>query len=306
MFKWPTLPAPEAPAHELADFFELECWKTGRTSHTEVSRALVPLEENVYSTGVPEHDRAEEVVGGALQEIEHRRAVCGCRYPFALERGGVLRIDVSNEYGVVYLFMLLATRMNMARDRLHADIDGTLLFERLSAETAREYFGERAESFVLGTASGSDMFPNKVNDLCQRLQEGYGYRDLPGTGERHKDGKLDVVVWKPFRDNREGKLIGFGQCKTGTHWKNPLTQLQPDIFCRLWMREQPVFTPVRMFFITEAIGQLGWREYAAYAGLLFDRCRVIDFGGSICSEVLEQIEVWTKAAAETVGLASSW
>ena len=306
MFKWPTLPAPEASAHELADFFEILCWKTGQTSHTDVSRALTPLDENDYAAGVPEYDRAEEIVGRAFHEIEQRRSACGGRYPFALERGGFLRIDVSDEYAIVYLYLLLATRLNMARDRLQADIDGTLLFEKLSAEAAREYFGSRAESFVFGTASGSEAFPDKVNDLCQRLQEGFGYDGLSGTGDRHKDGKLDVVVWKPFRDNREGKLIGFGQCKTGTHWKDPLTQLQPDMFCRLWMRQQPVFVPVRMFFITEAIGQSGWREHATHAGLLFDRCRVIDFSGRVCNEVLEQVVAWTKAAAETAGLLSSW
>ncbi len=306
MFKWPTLPAPGASAHELADFFELHCWKTGRTSHSDVSHALTPLDENDYSGGVPEHDRAEEVVGRAIHEIEQRRSTCGRRYPFALERGGLLRVDVSDEYAIVYLYLLLATRLNMARDRLQADIDGTLLFEKLSAEAARAYFGSRAESFVFGTASGSEAFPDKVNVLCQRLQEGFGYDGLAGTGDRHKDGKLDVVVWKPFRDNREGKLIGFGQCKTGTHWKDPLTQLQPDMFCRLWMRQQPVFVPVRMFFITEAIGELGWREHATHAGLLFDRCRVIDFSGSVCNEVMEQVVAWTKAAAETAGLLSSW
>jgi hypothetical protein len=306
MFKWPTVPAPQAPAHELADFVELQCWKNGRTSHTEVSRALIPLEENDYSDGVPEDDKAEEVVGSALQEIEHRRSVCGCRYPFALERGGVLRIDVSDECGIVYLYLLLATRLNMARDRIQADIDGTLLFENLSAETAREYFGTRAESFVFGTASGTDAFPNKVDDLCQRLKEGYGYDTLSGTGARHQDGKLDVVAWKPFRDDRAGKLIGFGQCKTGTHWKDTLTQLQPDGFCSLWMRLRPVLVPVRMFFVTEAIGRGAWRENATDAGLLFDRCRVIDFSGRVGKRVLEQVVAWTKAAAETAGLASSW
>lgn len=32
MFKWPGLPSPRAPAHEVADFAELVCWRDGGTS----------------------------------------------------------------------------------------------------------------------------------------------------------------------------------------------------------------------------------------------------------------------------------
>ena len=36
----------------------------------------------------------------------------------------------------------------MKYNRVHAEIDGSLLLEELAADVAREYFGNRAEKFV--------------------------------------------------------------------------------------------------------------------------------------------------------------
>ena len=56
MFKWPGLPSPSAPVHELADFAELVCWQEGNTSVVALTQALGRLEENDYTDGVIEED----------------------------------------------------------------------------------------------------------------------------------------------------------------------------------------------------------------------------------------------------------
>ena len=85
-----------------------------------------------------------------------------------------------------------------------------------------------------------------------------------------------MVVWKPFSDKRQGKLIGFGQCKTGTHWKNGLYELVPDGFCRKWVRTIPAVKPLRLYFITSLPRGTESYDSCVYAGIFFDRCCILD------------------------------
>lgn len=300
MFKWPDLPSARAAEHELADFAELVCWKYRIASQTAICADLNRLEENDYSEGVPEEDEVPQVVEAAYMEMERRRKACRGGYPYAIdERGKTLKLSVDerNHRHIVYRYLLLATRLNMKSARKHADIDGALLLEEVAADVGREYLGARAEHLVFGTGSGLSGFRGKVEDLCRRLQEGDGFDNREEAEPSERDGKLDVVVWKHFADCRAGKLIAFGQCKTGTDYRDTLTQLQPDSFCKKWLRSSPVVPPVRMFFVAEAMSRLRWRSAAVDAGLLFDRCRIVDFCDDLSEEVLEKVMAWTEAAA---------
>ena len=301
MPNWPEVPSPRALAHELADYAELFCWKEESTSLTALSRALGRLDENDYSGGVPGDEPAYDKAEQAFAEIERRIEVCKEGYPFAFDPKGLTLQIMSEHKGFrheVYKYLLLATRLNMRDNRVHAEIDGTLLFERLAAEIARSYFGNRARSLVFGTASNERTFEAKVNNLCHQLGEGVGYSSSDSRDQYVRDGKLDIVVWKPFEDKLEGQLIGFGQCKTGTSYRNELTNLQPDDFCRKWLIRSPFVPPVRMFFVAEAqLMSLGHRaSMSVNAGLLFDRCRIIEYSGEVDDEVLSSLRDWTNAA----------
>ena len=311
MFKYPGVPTARASAHELADFAELMAWRDGRVSTTDLSRAIGRIEENDYGDGVPEEDEADQDAGEAYVEIETRDHACGmdAGYPFSIDTRGKTLARYSEKLDcqqLVYLYLLLATRLNMRDKRMHAEIDGARLFEKLCAGVARSYLGKRAESMVFGTASETGGFPARVACLCRRFGEGGGVKDdvLPTVG----DGKLDIVAWKPFADSWQGKLIIFGQCKTGTVYRDMMTELQPDAFCAKWLREQPPVLPVRAFFVSEALSRSGvsskrqWYDSSVDAGLLFDRCRIVDFCDSVAEDVLEELRTWTEAAAEVFGL----
>ena len=305
MFKWPGTPSSRAPENEIADYAELLSWRDGSTSKTAISAALGRLDDNDYTAGVPEEDEIPYRVEGAYEETERRKEASRDAYPFAVDRQGyTLRFDTASSDGrrAVYRYLLLATRLNMRTNRVHANIDGAQLLERLSAEVAREYLGERAESLVFGTAASQTGFPAKVDELCERLKEGVGFKNWSGGRMNVRDGKLDIVAWKHFTDEMPGKLIAFGQCKTGTNYSDSLTQLQPDSFCRKWLLRQITPTPMRMFFISEALSIYDWFNAVSDAGLLFDRCRIVDFCDDIPSGVLSEIKVWTDAAAQATGL----
>ena len=309
MFKWPQTPSPRASKQELADYTELVCWREGLMSRTALSGQLGRIDDNDYSDGVPEEDPTDGVVHTVYAEIEQRLDACRDGYPFLIDNQGyTLRSvsDIENHRHIVYQYLLLATRLNMNESRMQADIDGALLLEELAADVAREYFGARAESIVFGTAANTQDFPNKVNQLCKGLKEGDGFLSHQEAPTTERDGKLDVVAWKHFNDGRPGKLIAFGQCKTGTSYMNTLSQLQPDSFCRKWFRSFPALVPLRMFFVADAISRLLWYNAVSDAGLLFDRCRIVDFCGDISADVLSKVKAWTAAAARENELEVRW
>lgn len=309
-FKWPGLPSARAPEHEIADFAELVCWQEGSTSATALASALGKIDENAYPDGVPEEEDLPKDVTAAFQEIERRTEYCGNGYPFAIrQQGYTLRLayDPKNGKHIIYQYLLLATRLHMDLNpshtgRRHAGIDGAYLFEKLTAEVARNYFGDRSESMVFGTAAGQADFPWKIEELCRRLNEGDGFMNRDELAAQAKDGKLDVVVWKPFADNYPGKLIAFGQSKTGTTYDGEFARLMPDSFCQKWLLSFPAVLPVRMFFAAEARHRGRWYSDTAEAGILLDRCRIIDFCDEISKNTLDKVAAWTSAAAASTGL----
>lgn len=311
MFKWPGEPSPSDKAHELADYVELVAWRDGSMSAVALSRFLGRREDPDYSVGgVPEEDEVDTVAEDAFVEIGRRHEACAGGYPFVLDdNGAIVRRQghiggEENARHTIYKYLLLATRLNMKDDRQHDGYDGTQLLEELAAESAMSYLGNRSESMVFGTAASASGFPGRVNELCSRMAEGGGFVDHDNTASRQQDGKLDVVAWTPFSDRLPGQLIMFGQCKTGTHYNDQLAQLQPDAFCSKWLRTQPAATPARAFFLAEALPRSGWRDSAVDAGVLFDRCRIVDFARDASADLLARIRGWTDAAAIATGLSS--
>jgi hypothetical protein len=300
MYKVPNVPSPAADVHEIADFIEIECIRNDTISAREILSSLDLPEDHYYPGGVPEDEKLEPKISDSLNEIDRRYRLCGTRYPFKVEKHGhlvTLNLKADETIREIYTFLLFATRLDMKNQKIQNDIDGTLLFEQLSEYVGKHYFGERAESYLFGTASRDSNFCKKITSLIKRMGEGGVFRNRNETSPNvSKDDGLDVVVWKSFSDRYPGKLIGFGQCKTGTHWKNYLTILQPDSFCRKWFGDQPTVNPVRLFFISESILRNGWYKHASEGGILFDRCRIMDYLPiKETPSFLSQIKAWNNA-----------
>ena len=318
MFMWPGTPSPRAKGNEtadynelliwkeeIADFSELVSWQTDLSSDQYISNQLSKLDENDYTDGVPVEDDLVELVGEAFAAVQERAEICGDGYPFQLDSSGNVlqpRPGAANAQHVVYKYLLLATRLNMSTNKKHAELDGTVLFEELCAEVARSYFGQKSIPFLFGTANGMDKFEDKVDKLCYNLGEGGRFRNIDKRTPTAKDDGLDVAVWTPFSDRKPGKLIGFAQCKTGTNYGDAFTRLQPEAFCKNWFETMPSVPPVRMFFVAEALRREGWYQKANLAGILLDRCRIIEFCNEISSVTLTKLTTWTEAAAYNTGI----
>jgi hypothetical protein len=309
--------SPPAPVsdniHTIGDFVEVDCLsrKDLTSSHEDLVQVLVKeheLDDNLL----------RNFANDVFAELELRQRHSGDKppkYPFRLEsQGALLRFEKeSNNQHWLYLFLLFATRKNMKSDRVHAGLDGTELFEQLCAIVADRFWGgpcDEVEAEVFGTGRETanlkdtdplpdqPKFTNRVNGLCNLIGEGEGYKAKHADPVTARDGKLDIVVVRRFADQRNGKLIGFGQCKTGTHWETDLMKLRPSEFAKKWMVEQPAVMPVRMYFVADRV-RLRWYERSTDAGILFDRCRIVEYAKDLPKPLHKNLVKWTKAAMKS-------
>lgn len=317
MFKIPGIPSSRAPRDELADFAEWLAWKQGAVSAREIQAALGRLDENNDNEGCEDSsDDLSNFLDEVMTEIEVRESACGGTYPFRLNQLGTALNHAGSSENIchhVYHFLLLATRLDMNSNRVHAELDGADIFEHLSAHILANYLGgpgtiltetkhnilrkNRAYSWVFGTGTRG-TFEDKVQRLCDLTNEGGRYKNNYGAIHHAKDDKLDIVAWVPFQDQKISQLIVFAQCKTGTHWENQTTQTQPDAFAKKWLERQFVVNPIRAFMVAECLDRLNWGHSQVEAGLFFDRCRILDFCHDLPENLIENIRCWNHAARE--------
>ena len=262
---------------------------------------LGQVDDNQNNEGIQDVENTTmEKVDEVMLEIEQRCLACGGGYPFILRREGtVLECEVPADCvrGVTYRYLLLCTRLRMDRNRTQAGLDGANLLERLSAHVLANYLGSHCESLVFGTSAGGS-FADRLNKLCSALGEGKGLKhdvSPPTSG----DAGLDVVAWLPFRDRQAGQLVVFGQCKTGTNWRDYVGELQPASFIKDWMEDSLRVDPMRAFLIAEAQDRGRW-NIVSRTGLFFDRCRIVDLCTEMPPELAQDVGKWTSAAFDSV------
>lgn len=101
-----------------------------------------------------------------------------------------------------------------------------------------------------------------------------------------------------FSDGRTGGLIGFGQCKTGVHWKTHLTKLRPASFCRKYLAQPLILEPVRVYMVPHRVDKADWESHTDEGGLLFDRCRLVQYGHTISKDLTKDCRTWLNAALD--------
>jgi hypothetical protein len=298
-FKLPDRPSPRPSASDLADFAELLALIKCRCSATEIQRYLGRIDENDNNVGIEDDDLINEGLSDAMMtEIGYRATACADGYPFKTdEAGSVLmrRDDVQPAKALVYQYLLLATRLNMRNEKVQGGIDGTMIMEELGANVLRSYLGAKASVEVFGTARQGG-FEQKIGDLCSSLREGIRFKNIDSGPTNANDDGLDVVGWIPFSDGLPAKLSVFGQCKTGTSWRDHLYRLDPPGFVKRWMSGTIIVDPVKAYFIAESADRSQWNGACVYGGVLFDRCRIVDLADCVESGMTQRMETWTNAA----------
>lgn len=293
---------------ELADFLEWKCLLSccGEYSILEGAKSM-SIQDDGFSNSIDDvDDRWLNSMNDALQEIDTRGRNCNGNYPFSTSSNRILCTDTTSYKYVVYRYLLLVTRLDMSdknektQESGAEKLDGTLLFEELSSEVARNYLGGgRTKTYTMGTSKKGN-FVDKTEDLLAKLSPNTVMRRPKDSTMREKDGGVDLVVWKDFSDKQDSKLICFGQCKTGTSWRDKSIVL-PKTFCNMYMTSQPLLEPIPLLFVSETFKD-NWEQQARKFGLLFDRCRIMDYLpiGIERTGLFQKIKIWSCKVMEKV------
>jgi hypothetical protein len=303
-YKFPGTPSTKAYIEELADFWEIEVLRNPDLpfSTRVIQNALsIELDELNHEGTYSEDDEVLSDLDSVMQEILRRIDSTKQKYPFRLE-GTRLILDVSCDeiVATIYIYLLLCTRFNMLKHKVQGNLDGTLLFERLCAVIGKNYWGDNAESMILGT-SNSGNFENKVTQCINFIGEGNCFVNRNNNDPTKNDDGIDIVLVKHFSDQRPSKLIGLGQCKTGTDWHKTINKSKMVDFCSTWFRDNPVFEPIPIAFISDTLYHQ-FNDYSNSKGcLMFNRFRLMEYLPKVIEQPLkDQIQSWVSNAVEYI------
>jgi len=313
------LPAPPSPSTEspveIADFWEILA--TGQPG-SDISLSSVRAVIDRVAESDPAEDAEEDIeeegrFDDAIDEVKYRMCVCGEAYPFYFtsdsERVLALRDEGTCAKRALYLFLLLATRLNMNSRRVFEEIDAPLLFEEVCEAALKEMCGPRGRTHRFGTSAGDQNFDDRLRSFFSELQE-FALRDDREIPKHGGDDGLDLAWWNTFawhcdipyqgvHERPPGKLIVLAQCKTGTSWAAPdMQRLQPSTFFDKWMTHTPLGQTARSFMAAARVDHSEWEDMHREGGMFFDRCRIVDYAAPRMSDELWiKVRRWTTAAA---------
>lgn len=303
-----TVPPATAASIEHADWLELEALasadlnssvqdlasalrRTGSSEEVEDERAIEDPDDAVADRG---GETIEPIVEAAFEEIEDRSRACGGNYPFALDDSVLQgRRAYRND---LYVFLLLLSRYGIKAGPPGLNV--AQIFEEVAEVAVKNCLGgDRNDvatyQFGFPRRLKPSGFQEALDDLCQNIGEGTGSKDRPKRRDQ-KDAKLDLVAWRPFPDRRRGQIMAWGQCATGSDWRDKLSELHPADWAAIWMIDRPTVLPLRTFFVPHRIGRDLWEESAINGGVLFDRCRITAFARPLPAELRARCRLYNK------------
>jgi hypothetical protein len=215
-------------------------------------------------------ERLEQQTIEVFGELEQRSKAAREAYPFTVNYG-VLQTHSNWEGIPAYIFCLCLSYFGWIPNPTNS-INPRKLFEQISCAAAKGYLQGDVVGFGAPRTELPPSFPEAVSELCKRLEEGDGYSGEPLLNRQ--DDRVDLVAWKNFPDKLPGKIVMFGQCASGKHWRDKLAEMWPESFWGQWMARSHVSPLVRSFFVPYRIERAWWRYASGYAGVVFDRCRI--------------------------------
>ena len=267
-----SLPMPATDELKLADWLELYALISPdkNASYIDLERAL--RREGVF--GLDSDEDIERIIGDVSFELEQRALSATRAYPFEVSARAIsLRATI--EDFAPYIFCLCLSFFGTDQ-KLNRRPFPRRMFEYLSCEAAKNFLGGEVIRFA-SPRQPPDLpreFDRAVNELCQRIREGGGFREKRAFSA--KDDAVDIVAWRDFPDQADGRLLLFGNCASGNDWDSKLDELQPLFFCEDWMVEVPVSIHfgIRAFFVPRRLPSTDWQRVSRRAGMIFDRCRI--------------------------------
>lgn len=226
-------------------------------------------------------------------EVARRVHLGGECYPFTEAIAGLVRRDDCDDAPYEFLLWLSVSPRYRVEKRFD-EIDE--LFDSLVKHALRSYLGpgSLAVRFAHPSSDGRPRnFPEAIRWLAALLRLGVGPA-IPRP--RRKDGGVDVVAWRPFRDGRTGFLIILCQCTAQLNWP-PKAK---DIVVGQWRGWIDLgLNPLTALAVPFSVGASfdRWDEVRRTVHIVLDRLRLCELISSpeLDPKYVEQLAYWSSA-----------
>lgn len=232
----------------------------------------------------------------AISVMDRRASVLGELYPFEVIGGIAIRRRAASSFASTYAKLLMLTPSSVARLLLPGLGVAQMaeLLEGVAQRALMNFWGPGGEAVLfsypslIGRPRGFDQ---AVVWLAAKIgvQPGKGYRP-----PRRKDGGVDVVAWRRFRDRRPGFPIALAQCTIQEEAYTKTT----DIDVRLWATWLAMDSdPVSILVLPGTIRRAGpeWGQLTSVVTVL-DRLRLVELLGR--STETDPPDEWTDGVIE--------
>jgi hypothetical protein len=256
-------PPEDHDPHTVAEFIESELLLSGDEylSFSEL-RGLHPAGRQL----------TDDEMSFAIAEIEARERSGGSKYPFTVIDRGVGHD--STEQGELYRFLLLlsikGTPMRVKADYQRSDP----IFDAAVREAFRNIHGKAARSLVFGWPP-RDGRPGSFPRAVEWAAEQIGLEMRGGTIPDHKrDAGVDVIVWRPFEDQRSAFTIVLVQNTVQMAFVKKPRDVDPNEWRDWW---QIGTAPSVGFAVPFSMprGDIWWEDVSKAANIVLDRGRII-------------------------------
>ncbi|MCC4908465.1 hypothetical protein [Microbacterium sp. cx-59] len=264
-------------------------------------------------------------------ELRFRESVLGDAYPFELITSRSVwtlaprevETDALRVAHVLYntCLMISALRSGLVKKSSKKDEEFKWLttnapnvIQAASYVAAAALLGGESHWFGWPRLDGTAKMRDALKNLVARVGHGrLKQRDPAWVTGQEKDGTIDVVVWRPFRDLRHGGLLMLGQVASGLNWPTKPARAFADSHFNDWF-EEPIeheyLTAMFMPFMLHAdaapnrdysfdeVAEAQIRQSSISHGSMIDRVRLVDL-------VAEQLNIRSyrdELSAQGVGM----
>ena len=247
---------------EIADWIELAILASGHKGNTT---------HKIQTWANDWANLSELQVASGIKTMERRSGLLGSKYPFEVNDFAIVFNQSMELSSYIYLLLITRPSFSVSWQTAAPTQEESDLFAEFVALALKDYLGEPGEAIPFGWPSKfgrPQEFPLAIDWLADKLGLKLGSAFRP---PRRKDGGVDVVAWKPFKDRRSGFPIYLVQCTL----QKEFVSKSRDIDLRIWAGWLEMdHDPVSILAIPRSIAPgESWNEITANS-IIFERFRL--------------------------------
>ena len=208
----------------------------------------------------------------AISRLRMRSQILGELYPLSFDLASIVRTVGWERFPYTAMLVMSGTSLATSTDEERSSGHPERWFEEIVLETLCKWFGPESIGLRFGWPSDNGRpaeFSEAIRWLSQKMNVELGTSYRPPI---RKDGGVDVVVWRPFGDNRSGFPIVLIQCTL----QKDLIAKSRDIDIANWsgwlaLDHEPIVVLASPRIVSEGTDR--WNQLNRQ-GLVFERIRL--------------------------------